>query len=354
MRSKARYGKIRSICFTILVAVVISQSLENSAAEISDHWRRLSDLPDKIGVAGAFAGVSGGTLIVAGGANFPDAPPWEGGKKVWYDTIWALENPDGEWREAGRLPRPSGYGVFVSYPACLICLGGGDADRNHADVFTITLQNGKAVMAPMPSLPAPAANSCCAVVNRRIYIAGGIESPTSTAALSTFLVVSPFGEKAKWQELSTWPGPARQLAIAGSCNGFFYLFGGTSLEPGADGKAVRRYLRDAFAYHPDRGWKRIADLPFPLAASPSPAVSVDGKMIIFGGDDAPSADPKTHRGFRDEILEYDPGANTWRIIGRMPAPRATAPVVCWNGGYVIVSGEVRPGVRSREVWMWTP
>ena len=69
-------------------------------------WKQLPPLPDAPGVAGPFAGVSGGALLVAGGANFPDRMPWEGGKKVWLDRVWVLEKPDGVWREAGKLPRP--------------------------------------------------------------------------------------------------------------------------------------------------------------------------------------------------------------------------------------------------------
>ena len=35
------------------------------------------------GTAGAFIGaIDGNTIIVAGGSDFPDARPWEGGKKM--------------------------------------------------------------------------------------------------------------------------------------------------------------------------------------------------------------------------------------------------------------------------------
>ena len=44
-------------------------------------WTSLPPLPDPIGFAGAFAGVADGALLVAGGANFPDLPPWDKGKK---------------------------------------------------------------------------------------------------------------------------------------------------------------------------------------------------------------------------------------------------------------------------------
>ncbi len=73
-----------------------------------------------------FAGVSGGALVAAGGANFPDRKPWEGGKKVWYDTVFVLEKPDGQWKVAGKLPRPLGYGVSATWRDRVVCVGGSD------------------------------------------------------------------------------------------------------------------------------------------------------------------------------------------------------------------------------------
>src|SRR5690348_5467737 len=74
-------------------------------ARVTGGWERLASLPDREGFAGSFAGVSGGALLVAGGSNFPAAKPWEGGKKVWYDTVFLLERPEAtEWKVAGRSP----------------------------------------------------------------------------------------------------------------------------------------------------------------------------------------------------------------------------------------------------------
>lgn len=81
------------------------------------EWSPLPPLPDAHGVAGAFAGVAGGALLVAGGANFPDGPPWQGGTKAWTDRIWVLDRPDGAWREAGRLTGPRvSLGAVPSHP----------------------------------------------------------------------------------------------------------------------------------------------------------------------------------------------------------------------------------------------
>jgi len=65
-------------------------------------WKPLPPIPDPVGVAAPFAGVSGGALIVAGGANFPDRPPWQGGTKVWHDAVWVLDKP--EVFGGGRAP----------------------------------------------------------------------------------------------------------------------------------------------------------------------------------------------------------------------------------------------------------
>src|ERR1019366_969557 len=72
---------------TLLIMVTIFAGTD----AIADEWKLLPSLPDKEGFAGSFAGVSNGAMIVAGGANFPDKKPWDGGKKLWYDTVFVLE-----------------------------------------------------------------------------------------------------------------------------------------------------------------------------------------------------------------------------------------------------------------------
>ena len=68
------------------------------------HWSSLPNLPDAEGFASPFAGVAGGALLVAGGANFPNKRPWDGGHKVWYDIIYALTRPEcGDPRKLGHL-----------------------------------------------------------------------------------------------------------------------------------------------------------------------------------------------------------------------------------------------------------
>jgi len=81
-------------------------------------------------VVSPFAGTSGGALIVAGGANFPGAMPWDGGQKVWYDSIFVLSKPQGHWLTGFELPHEIAYGVSVSTPEGVLCAGGSDAHQH--------------------------------------------------------------------------------------------------------------------------------------------------------------------------------------------------------------------------------
>ena len=55
-------------------------------------WKLVGNLPQapkggQTGLAGAFAGASGNSMWIAGGSNFSNGLPWEGGTKIFYDTV---------------------------------------------------------------------------------------------------------------------------------------------------------------------------------------------------------------------------------------------------------------------------
>lgn len=324
------------------------------AAQLNMDWRQLPALPDPVGFAGLLAGVSDGALIVAGGANFPDKMPWEGGRKVWYDTVFLLERTNGVWREARALPRPLAYGVSITTPEGILCVGGSDATQHVRDVFLLSNSGGEVKNQELPSLPGPLANSCGALVGNIVYVAGGTESPDSTTTLNNFWSLDLRQRPLRWQVLEPWPGPGRMLSVAASVGGSFYLAGGASLAADSAGKPVRTYLRDAYRFTPGRAWTRVADMPSPIVAAPSPApVLGDHSFLIVGGDDGSLAhfEPRSkHPGFAKRLLSYDTRCDRWDLVGETPVSRTTAPTAAWNGLVVILSGETRPGVRSPEVW----
>jgi N-acetylneuraminate epimerase len=341
----------------LFMIVIAANSTLSAKAKDSLHWNQLAPLPDREGFAGSFAGVHNGALIVAGGANFPEKRPWEGGTKIWYDSIFVLEKPDGEWKTGFKLPHALGYGVSVTHRDGVICIGGSDARQHSSEVFLMTWSAGRMQTRALPALPKTCANMCGALLGDTIYIAGGLEKPDSTNALKTFWSLYLGKPDAGWKELEPWPGPGRMLAVAGVQNGSFFVFGGAALRTGVDNKPVREWLRDGYRFTPGKGWKRIADLPRAAVAAPSPAPAFDkAHLLLVGGDDGTQVNvpPTEHRGFPAEMLAYDTQADAWTNLGDTPFALVTTSSAHWNGRIIIPGGEKRPGIRSTEVWASSP
>lgn len=311
-------------------------------------WKRLPDVPDERGFAGSFAGVSGGSLIVAGGTHFIDKMPWEGGTKLWYDTVFALDKPDGEWRPLGKLPKPNGYGVSITTPDGLVIIGGGNATDHYTDVFWLG-QDGK----KLPPLPKPCAFMSGCLLDGVIYIAGGIETPAATAAMGSFWSLDLKQPDTKWQELPPCPGKPRILACMAGAEGAVHLFSGAALSAGTDGKPLREWLKDAWRYSPAKGWEKLPDLPRVSVAAPNPAPVINSKICVIGGDDGALVDfePKSkHPGFPRSILLFDVKTQTWSESGEVPFSLVTTNAVIWKDQVIVPGGEARPGVRSPQVW----
>ena len=250
LAQEAKPGRSTEAKLLLLLLLCLNASSEDVPAL---SWRKASPIPNPTGVAGAFSGTSGGALLVAGGANFPDRMPWNGGKKVWHDAVYKLTETNSHWTHAGTLPRPLAYGVSISHDQSLICIGGSDADRHYPDAFQIQLKGEQLHFDPLPPLPVPLANMSGTLVSDVIYIAGGTEQPGEQKAgnrlFSLPLKVSPL----RWRELDSLPGRPRFLSTAAAHDGSFYLFGGVALEESPDGKPSRVYLRETWAYSPVRG-----------------------------------------------------------------------------------------------------
>lgn len=373
---------VRPSCLVTWIFVAAAAAVVAAPARtaIKLDWHPLPSLPDPLGVAAPFAGVSQGALLVAGGANFPGRMPWEGGTKVWHDRVWLLDRPDGAWREAGRLPRALAYGVSATAQDGLVCVGGSDASQHYADAFRLVWNGKRLVTEALPRLPLALAGACGAVLDGTLYVAGGAERPGEQAASRRVFALDLGQNSAAWRELPPLPGKARFLATPAAHGGAFYVIGGVALEPQPSGRIARVYLRDAWRYadpdaapapaarfsgsprprhpaSPRREWIKVADLPEPLAASPSPAPVVDGRLWLLGGDDGSRVGFKpeaNHPGFSTRMFAYDPANDRWDDAGSVPAARATLPCAAWRDRFVLPSGEVSPGVRSPHVWSFRP
>jgi hypothetical protein len=317
----------------------------------------IGQLPDSEGKAGLFAGVSGGRLLLAGGAGFPNGRPWEGGRKVWSDEVLMQDAPGATPRVVGRLPRPLGYGASVTWGDSVCCFGGGNADGHFANGFRLRWHDDRLETGPRPALPEPCANMAWAVVGSTLHIAGGIGTPAAITCLTTHWTLDLNDPAGRWVPREPCPGAARMFAVGGSDGSAFYLFSGAALSADDRGEPKREYLRDCWKYTPAGGWRRLADLPRAAVAAASPAPLFRGRLYVLGGDDGVHVGfqpPDRHPGFPRTAFAYDPAADRWVEVAGCPTAKVCVPVVEWGGGYILPGGEPRPGVRDRSIDRFTP
>jgi N-acetylneuraminic acid mutarotase len=338
----------------------------SSAPAATITWSNLPDLPDPEGYAGMFAGTLDGRLIAAGGHRFKDGIPWwDGGHKVWSDTIYTMDRPTGKWvLHSEKLPRSIGDGVAVSYEDSLICVGGGDSEAAYSDAYKLSLQDNRIMVTPLPPLPSPRLRMGGVLVGSMLYLVGGRDSPKSTHSLHSMIALDlalPPSEQ-RWISLPPWPGPSRMMPVVSSTQNALYVFGGIEIVEDEQGKPknVVPYLADAYRYQPGpKGqtghWFKLENLPHPVAGAPSPAWQRDDDTIlIFGGVDGTIEainDRSSVRSLPDDILAYHISKNKWSKV-KAPSPpllpRVNAPSVSWEGGYAIINGEFLPARRTNK------
>ncbi len=312
-------------------------------------WQRLPDLP--LALAGQFAGVHDGALIVAGGSHFP-VSKWEGGPKRWVDTIFVLTSPGARWLEF-KLPRPLAYGGSVSTPRGLLLAGGGDEKRNSPGCLWLGW-NGKGVdISSGPPLPEPLANCAAALLGQTAYLVGGQDHPTASSASRAVYALDVSRDGAEWRAAPELPAAGRILpSVAASEHGLF-VAGGASLTPGASGAPARVYLGDAWLLPPGGGWRRLPDLPELTCAAP--AFATRAGFFVLGGSDGVLAVRENelrdaHPGFSLLVKTYRPGAKAWTVASELPFSLVTTTPAVWRGQLVLPGGEDRPAHRSAAVY----
>lgn len=351
----------------LLAAVLMVPTVADADMTNMFAWRSLPAIPDELGFAGPFAGVHNDALIVAGGANFP-SPVWKS-NKVWHDRIFVLTKSGGEyvWEDGGKLSRAIAYGAAVSTPDGVVCMGGIDSNEAFDEVRLLRWDPsaGKVTSATYPSLPKPCAFGAAALVGDVIYLAGGQSGPSLDTAMTNFwsLDLSKVATPAEfvWRELPAWPGPSRAFNLTvHQHNGFddcVYVISGRR-QQGSDASDVR-FLKDVWEFTPAKGsWRRRSNVPRCVMAGTGVGYG-QSHLLVLGGDDGSrffQADElkDLHPGFPKEALAYHTITNTWTPAGEIPRNHVTTIAVEWDGAIIVPSGEVKPRVRSPDVWSVTP
>ncbi|MFN8347318.1 MAG: sodium/solute symporter [Spirosomataceae bacterium] len=384
---------LKNTLFLLLLGMIHLKSRAQKPDE-QIVWSKAGELPalnaqsPNIGVAGAFAGVHNNVLMVAGGANFPDKMPWEGGSKVFENTISVFSKAKGDLEPiftSTKLPFPLAYGASVSTPQGIVCVGGEDEKGAKSGVFLLkwNAQKQQIEFQPLPALPLSLSNMLIAAKNDKIYVAGG-ESSGKTVA--TFLSLDLNDPEKGWQHLPEVPMPVSHAAGGIQSNGegdSFFLLGGRRKNP--DG--ISTFYSDCVAFDFKKNtWKKLNPIKvneqaIGLSAATSVAVGAS-YLLVISGDNGQTfnqaerfnkaiaetqSEPEkqtlqeqkatllsNHPGFGKDVLLYNTITDQWHLLDEIPsAGQVTATAVKWGNEIYIPSGEIRAGVRTPAIWKGT-
>jgi len=346
---------LQRIVLVIVVIIMSTGSTMKTQAQEGGSWFNWETgftMPVKEGLGAAISGMSNGMLVIAGGSNF-NRPIWEGGEKTVHRDIYVtndLQKP--EWINAGQLPAPLSDAAVIPFGKGLLCIGGTDGIRNLNTVFLLSWNSSSNKIeldTLFPALPEALASVAATRIGNTIYVAGG-KTFLNEARNTCWSLELGDGKNAankQWKPVPAWPGPERfGASLIAQSNGEYdclYLFGGK----GAN------YLTDAYRFDPRKNsWKKLADLPRPALLS---AVSTKGQshILLFSGSDGHDADKakemKNDYHMVKDILAYHTITDTWITVGELPVGVAGSTVINTGNRFMVVGGELRPGVRTEKI-----
>lgn len=353
------------------MAVTVACSNRPDASEISlekIYGFPTGDAGFLKGVSALYAGVIDGNLLIAGGCNFPDIPAADGGKKVYYQDVYAApltEDTLLDWRKVGTLPQAAAYGVTISTEKGLICIGGNTANSSLSDVFLLSLQKETLKTDTLPSLPVTIDNMAGALLGHSLYIVGGNVNGVPSSDVYA-LDLSALDEG--WKQEPNIPGNPRIQSVCAAQGGKLYVWGGFA--PATEGKPASLSV-DGYAYSPEtREWIPVA---VPRDADGN-EVSLGGGMAapygkdgilcaggvnkdiflkalqgVYAGKEYLSHPVEWYQ-FNRNLMLYHPQTDEWTTLGEYEqGARAGAALVSWNKYHYMINGELKPGIRTNEI-----
>lgn len=341
------------------------------------QWTVAAELPvaangePALGFAGMVAGVHNNKLIIAGGANFPEAMPWNGGKKKYSDELYVYAQKGIRFilQLKTKLPFSIAYAASCTTTKGIVFAGGENQNGLSKNVYLLTLNKATVTTVSLPELPFAVTNASITVKEEKIYLAGG---ETATEASRQFLVLDLNNTTAGWMQLPILPQPVSHGVLLAKENRLFLISGRKKNSNG-----ISDLYSSVFEFdnHTNQ-WTKKQPLPYALSAGTG--VVYQNKILLFGGDKGAtfhrteeliaainnSKDENekqrlteekaklqtAHPGFSNEILAYDITTDRWDVIGNIPyATPVTTTAVQWKDCFILPSGEIKAGVRSPNI-----
>lgn len=348
-------------------------------------WDTLASIPAaqgeeiQYGLAGAVAGTCNHKIIIAGGSNFKNQLPWQGGKKQYYDDIFILTQNTGDetnWEvPALKLPKKMAYSACLSANDAVYSFGGEDTDQVLNMAFKICFDKNRIKTEPLPEMPFAVSNAGAAIIGSTIYLAGGNDAAGATSHFQSLDLANP--EKG-WTLLLDLPEAESHAVVVSQWDGFencIFVVGGRNKTG-----IKSTFLSSIQKYSPSqKRWSNAGKLQLEGQAefgiSAGTGIALGKYIFLFGGDKgeifnrtetfnhaiemetdslkkqkiiAGKIESLTnHPGFNKEVLCFNPATGILKITGEIPGlSQVTTNAFLWNNKVVIPGGEIRPGIRT--------
>ena len=355
------YLKVLRLSVNIVLILTLVSNCCMAQSTPTLKWRSLPPIPDELGLAGPVVGVHEEILIVGGGANFAK-PVWENVKR-WHDKLYALDlrNRDAHWQSLGQLPTRLAYSACASTPYGVAVIGGNDDQRESVKCYLLKTKretDGRVTVDTqrLSDLPRPVVyGQAVWIADHLLVLSGQTGSALSTAISGGWQLKINDADQVEhqpWQSIVDCPGGPRAFAMTSvvpKSPTKLLLMGGRRQA----GERVE-FLSDVWQYDlSDRTWRQLASMPVPVTAGGAGVLK--GYVAVISGDDGALFTQTEqlkdkHPGFAKRTWLFDIAAGRWLPGGPSPANQVTTPPITLADRLIIASGEVRPRVRTSQVW----
>jgi N-acetylneuraminic acid mutarotase len=281
----------------------------------ADRWSALKSSPlERTEVAAARVGRS---IYVVGG--------FERSSGATVAAVARYDIDRDRWSRVRDMPLALNHATAVAYRGRLYVHGGyrGERDLSRPTGALLRYHPRNHRWRRLPSAPTPRAAHAAAVVEGRLYVAGGANDSGSLRSLEIY----DFARR-RWRSGPSFPGPARNHTAGVASGGWFYVLAGRD---GGNLAAAERF-------HPRRRvWRRLPDMA--VARSGIAAVRVrDGRIVVFGGEQLGAGGSTIA-----DVELFDPSARRWRRLPDLRTPRHGLGGAALGNRVYAIEGGVIPG-----------
>ncbi|HTM98527.1 MAG TPA: hypothetical protein VL088_07290 [Pedobacter sp.] len=370
---------------TFLITTIFSPELLAQKAYVDNiSWDIAAQIPptfkqDKsLGLAGAVIGILGPKLLIAGGTNFPDQMPWDGGKKSYYNDVFLykisarglfLDTSDTQF----KLPFNLAYSAVCSTPYGIVIAGGENEKGLSKKVLLLNWKAGRLTIDYLPDLPEGLTNGALTAIENKLYLAGG---EVEGGATDQFLSLDLKSQNEGWNKLACLPqAVSHTVLLSREEKGAheIYLISGRKRNIGD----TSTLYNEMYSFNvKQQVWQAKKSLPYPISAATG--IIKGQSILIFSGDTGETfhkvekliatidleKDPtkkealnqekiklqRSHPGFSKTVLKYDLVAGIWTTLkSKMPYGTVTTNAVLANNQVIVAGGEIRAGVRTPNI-----